>query len=126
MKNGNGKNPIQNIGVGRNGNLTPGNPGNSGGKPGRSGRKSNIFIERCHELADTEVLDAVVAYFAKAKKHRANPLTGPADPAWRWCAEYVSQYCKSKAPQKQEVSGGDAPIRFELDLQAASLARLTE
>lgn len=129
MATRNGKNPIEKPtrGVGRNPTLTPGNPGNSGGKPGRSGRKSNTFIERCEAMTDEEVLDAIEAYFAHAKKHRANPLYGPADNAWRWCAEYVTRYTKSEPKRKVELSGDeDLPVRFTVNLAAASLAGLPE
>lgn len=98
----NGKNPKQNTGRG-NPNLRPGNPGNRGGKAGRSGRKSVAFKETCKALANGIVLAKVQAYLEQAK-------INPADPAWRWCADYVTNYGEGKPTQP--VSGDDtaAPI----------------
>lgn len=121
-RNGNGKNPIQKpkVGVGRNPTLVPGNPGNSGGKPGRSGRKRLPFIERCNGLSDVEVLDAIESYLTKKG-------VDPTDPAWRWCAEKVMGYSKAEPKRALELgTKDDLPLRFKLDLGAASLARLHE
>ena len=63
------------------------------GLPGRSGRKPNEFVERLSYLADEQVLPKVQAYLAKAE---------PDDPAWRWCAEWVSEYGKRKPSQEVE------------------------
>ncbi len=83
--------------------VVPGNPGNTGGKPGRSGRKSNDFIAECAELANDLVL-------AKIRAHLA--IAGPEDPAWRWCADYVSGYGKGKPTQPVSgESGGPVVVR---------------
>lgn len=97
--NGNGaaKNPNEKPKRG-NPNIVPGNPGNSGGKKGRSGRKRLPFLERCEGLTDEQVLDAVAEYLGKSG-------VDPSDPTWRWCAEYVSGYSKSKAPVANKHMG---------------------
>ena len=99
---GNGKNPTKNPsrGVGHNPTLTPGNPGNRGGKPGRSGRKRMEFVEQCAALTDSAVLTRVRAYLKDAKNK-------PSDPAWRWCAEYVTNYGKGRPPQEVQHTGKD-------------------
>ncbi len=77
--------------------LKAGNPGNSGGKKGRSGRKTLAFAAACAELTDGIVL-------SKVQRHlRAR---GPTDPAWRWCAEYVTGYGKGKPVQPVSGEGG--------------------
>lgn len=119
MKNGNGKNPIKKpkFGVGRNPTLIPGNPGNSGGKPGRSGRPTNEFKAEMEACRNEDV----------ARKLREKiRKSDPDDPAWRWAVDRVLEYTTSKAPQKQQLEGGDSPVAFKLDLMAASLARLHE
>ena len=63
------------------------------GLPGRSGRKPNHFIAACSEATDAEVLPKVMAYLATGQ---------PDDPAWRWCAEWVSEYGKRKPSQEVE------------------------
>lgn len=78
--------------------LTPGNPGNAGGRKGRSGPKSVAFVEKCDQLANGAVMKKVAKYLAKG---------GPNDPAWRWCAEYVSKYTKTE-PQRLELANADA------------------
>lgn len=90
------------------------------GKPGRSGRKPMAFVEQCEALVDSAVLTRVESYL-KDPKHK------PDDPAWRWCAEYVTRYTKSEPKRAVEIgTKDDLPIRFKLDLGAASLARLHE
>ena len=108
--NGTAHKPVQNR-VGRairspNGGATliAGNPGNSGGKKGRSGRKPLAFAAACEALVDTVVLEKVSAYLHKA---RANPE----HPAWRWCAEYVTNYGKGKPAQRVTLTGDeDEPL----------------
>lgn len=80
-----------------------GTPGNKGG-----GRKPNAFVEECGRLADTIALPKIAAYLSTAR---------PDDPAWRWCAEYVSKYTKTEPPKKVE-HGSDAnnPVRFTLTI----------
>ncbi len=82
--------------------LVPGNPGNSGGKPGRSGRKSIAFVAKCEGLAGSVVLPKVEKYL-KSKGDDA-----PADPAWRWCAEFVARY----VPVEGGVGGQVLFVRF--------------
>ena len=112
----NGKNPIKKIGVGRNANLTPGNPGNAGGKPGRSGRKPDAFKAECERLTDSQVLAKVTAYLQRKD-------TGPADPWWWKCAEYVTQYGKGKPAQAVTLSQDEdaPPFRFTLNLGEAAI-----
>lgn len=78
--------------------LTPGNPGNAGGRKGRSGPKSVAFVEKCEQLANGAVMQKVAKYLAKG---------GPNDPAWRWCAEYVSRYTKAEPTKGVELTGKD-------------------
>ena len=51
-----------------------------------------VFIDACGGLKDTVVLERIETYLAKTK-------AGPKDPAWRWCAEYVTGYSQAKPAQ---------------------------
>lgn len=114
----NGKNPQKKphrpLGRG----LVPGNPGNSGGKPGRSGRKPLAFSQECEHLVDTAVLKRVGDYL-EDEKHK------PDDPAWRWCAEYVTKYTKSEPKRALELSG-KIPVEFTFDLSKASARQVED
>jgi hypothetical protein len=87
-----------------------------GGKPGRSGRKPDAFLAECERLTDAEVLAKVRAYLKRKD-------TGPADPWWWKCAEYVTGYGKGKPAQSVKVSQDEdaPPFRFTLDLGAAAI-----
>lgn len=97
--------------------LIPGNPGNSGGKKGRSGRKKLAFKAAMELLRDEEIPERIRDVIMKSK---------PDTPEWRWAVDRVLEYTTSKAPTKQTLEGGDVPIKFKLDLMAASMARLHE
>jgi hypothetical protein len=120
MKNGNGKKPEKKrVPLSPKGGalLIPGNPGNSGGKPGRSGRPTNHFKAELEAIRNDEIPQRIREIITTGK---------PKSAEWRWAVDRVLEYTTSKAPQKQEIGGSDLPIRFKLDLMAASMARLHE
>jgi len=75
------------------------------GQPGRSGRKPLAFLAECELLADNTVLPKVDAYLRAAD---------PSDPAWRWCAQYVTEYSKQRPPAKVEVATPPPPPKLYL------------
>lgn len=36
----------------------------------------------------------------------------PDDPAWRWCATFVTEYGKSRPPAKVEIDAAPEPVRL--------------
>jgi hypothetical protein len=78
-----------------------------GGKKGRSGRKPVYFIQACSDLTDDLVLPKVQAYLAQAK-------ADPSDAAWRWCADYVTNYGKGKPTQPVSGEGG-GPVTVRVE-----------
>lgn len=91
-------------------------PRRGGGRKGRSGRKTLAFAEACAALADAVVLVKVTRYLGKKG-------ADPSDPAWRWCAEYATNYGKGKPPQQVTVTGEDGgPVRFTLALGEAHIS----
>lgn len=95
---------------GANGRFATGaDPRRGVGKPGRSGRKPLAFVAACARLVDSQVLPKVEKYLAGKPN--------PSDPAWRWCADYVTTYGKGKPPQQLTVAGQDGEqVRFTLSL----------
>lgn len=69
---------------------------NPGGNKG-CGRKKLEFVAECEGLADTEVM-------AKVRQKLTDPRATVDDAGWRWAAEYVSQYSKSKAPTQVKAT----------------------
>ena len=70
------------------GRFGPGHdPRRGHGLRGRSGRKRLDFVDHCRALTDGAVIEKIGLYLQ-------NPERGPADPAWRWCSEYVTRYTK--------------------------------
>lgn len=96
----------------RNGAVIPlgAHAGNTGGKKGRSGRKPLAFVAECDRLADSAVLPKVEAYLAKGR---------PDDPAWRWCAEYVSRYTKTE-PKRVELANAEGAFVVRVIREAAA------
>jgi hypothetical protein len=66
------------------------------GLPGRSGRKPSEFVAECSRLTDDEVLPKVERYL----RGKADP----SDPAWRWCASYVTDLSKPKPATDAKVN----------------------
>lgn len=73
-------------------------PRRGGGKKGRSGRKPVSFYIGCEDATENAVLPKVLDYLAREDRD-------PSDPAWQWCAAYVSKFSRSEAPKRTEVSG---------------------
>lgn len=77
-----------------------------GGKKGRSGRKPVAFYLGCETATEGVVLPKVLEYLERDG-------ADPSDPAWQWCAAYVSKFSRSEAPKRTEVTGKDGgPMEF--------------
>lgn len=83
---------------------------NSGGTPGNpgGGRKPNKFVAECARAADEDVLPKCVAYL------QTHNLADDAA-AWKWAAEYVTNYGKGKPVQPIDT---DAVVPHEEALDA--------
>jgi hypothetical protein len=92
-------------------------PRRGAGMPGRSGRKPAEFIKECADIADNVLLPKLREKIEKGDLD---------DPAFRWAADKVLDYSKSKAPLRSEVSGadnGDCVIRVVYDDPEAHAAQ---
>jgi hypothetical protein len=86
------------------------------GRKGRSGRKPDAFYLACAGLADGPVLSKISEYLTRGD-------ASPTEPAWRWCAEYVTEHCYSK-----RAPGADPSVEVhqhdDIDAHALLLERL--
>jgi hypothetical protein len=107
------------VSTGKTGSITgrfgPGHdPRRGHGLPGRSGRKGLDFIAHCRSLTDGVVIEKIGLYLQ-------DPERGPADPAWRWCSEYVSRYVK--VGPRQPIDGNEDKIPLSIIRKAIARAR---
>ena len=89
----------------------PQGPGR-GPEKGNGGRPPNEFALRCAHLTETVVLNKVTAYLAKDDIE-------PNDAAWRWCAEYVTEYSKGKPVPIMQAEETDEPVVYGLRILSA-------
>ena len=86
------------------GRFGPGHdPRRGHGLLGRSGRKRLAFVDNCRALTDYVVIEKIGLYLQ-------DPERGPADPAWRWCSEYVTRYTKVEPREPIEAIQEKIPL----------------
>jgi hypothetical protein len=81
------------------------------GKPGRSGRLPNQFKAELESIRNEEIPQRIRHIIETGKPESAE---------WRWAVDRVLEYTTSKAPQKQELGGGDDPITIRVIREKAS------
>lgn len=88
------------------------------GLPGRSGRKPNWFAAECAKAAEDQVLPKCVKYLEE------HELADDAS-AWKWAAEYVTNYGKGRPGQHLTLAEDpEAPISSPLAELTRALTRL--